>query len=444
MSIFGSRQGSPSQGRAPRGAWMFFVAQRHFRTRRREKGYTASILSVSGIAVGVMTLTAVLAVMNGFQLDTIEDILEINSYHLRISGAELQSDASPLDLSRRAGVRTVLPFIELQTIARGFFEQPQAVVLRGVPVDVMDLDPGIAERIEMVSGEFSLTSHGSLVIGSQLARHLGVRVGDTVTFLDLGSGDAALRNPREVQFQVRGVFYSGFLEYDRSWGFISLQEAESMFGAGDELTWGIKLNDRFNDIRMREQIAGELGIHADQVLSWRDFNRAIFGALRVEKTVLMFLIGLIFLVVAVNIYQALRRSVVERSEEIAVLKALGAPPQAVQLVFVVEGVMIGVLGAFIGTALGLFVSQNINGVFAAAELALGGLAVVVSLVGGGGASPVPFFSPEHFYIMEVPSHMLFGEVLGVFLAAVASAASAGYFASLRAAWIKPAEVLRDE
>ncbi|TVR85702.1 MAG: ABC transporter permease [Spirochaetaceae bacterium] len=423
---------------------MFFIAQRHFRTRRREKGYTASILSVSGIAVGVMTLTAVLAVMNGFQLDTIEDILEINSYHLRISASELQSNASPLDLSRRSGVRTVLPFIELQTIARGFFEEPQAVVLRGVPVDVLDLDPGIAERIEMVSGEFSLASHGSLVIGSQLARHLGVRVGDTVTFLDLGSGDAALRNPREVEFQVRGVFYSGFLEYDRSWGFISLQEAESMFGAGDDLTWGIKLNDRFNDIRMREQIAEYLELNTAQVLSWRDFNRAIFGALRVEKTVLMFLIGLIFLVVAVNIYQALRRSVVERSEEIAVLKALGAPPQAVQLVFVVEGLMIGVLGAFIGTALGLFISQNINGVFAAAELALGGLAVVVSLVGGGGASPVPFFSPEHFYIMEVPSHMLFSEVLGVFLAAVASAASAGYFASLRAAWIKPAEVLRDE
>jgi len=427
-----------------RWGWMFFVAQRHFRTRRREKGYTASILSVSGIAVGVMTLTAVLAVMNGFQLDTIEDILEINSYHLRIAGAELQSDESPLELSRQNGVRTVLPFIELQTIARGFFEEPQAVILRGVPVDVLDLDPGIAERMEMISGEFSLASHGSLVIGSQLARHLGVWVGDTVTFLDLGSGDAALRNPREVEFQVRGVFYSGFLEYDRSWGFISLQEAESMFGAGDDLTWGVKLNDRFNDVRMREQIADDLGIDSAQVLSWRDYNRAIFGALRVEKTVLMFLIGLIFLVVAVNIYQALRRSVVERSEEIAVLKALGAPPQAVQLVFVVEGLMIGVLGAFIGTALGLLVSQNINGVFAAAELALGGLAVVGSVVRGGAPSPVSFFSPEHFYIMEVPSHMLFREVLGVFLAAVASAASAGYFASLRAAWIKPAEVLRDE
>jgi len=423
---------------------MFFVAQRHFRTRRREKGYTASILSVSGIAVGVMTLTAVLAVMNGFQLDTIEDILEINSYHLRIEAAELSNEVSPLDLSQRTGVRTVLPFIELQTIARGFFEEPQAVILRGVPVNVLDLDPGIAERIKITSGEFSLSSHGSLVIGSQLARQLGVRVGDTITFLDLGSGDAALRNPREVEFQVRGIFYSGFLEYDRSWGFISLQEAESMFGAGEDLIWGIKLNDRFNDVRMREQIAEVLGIGIAQVLSWRDFNRAIFGALRVEKTVLMFLIGLIFLVVAVNIYQALRRSVVERAEEIAVLKALGAPPRAVQLVFVVEGLMIGVLGAFIGTALGLFVSQNINGVFAVAELALGGLAVVGSLIGGGGVSSVSFFSPEHFYIMEVPSHMLFSEVLGVFITAVASAALAGYFASLRAAWIKPAEVLRDE
>lgn len=444
MSKIGAKLGFRFPGWSRRWAWMFFVAQRHFRTRRREKGYTASILSVSGIAVGVMTLTAVLAVMNGFQLDTIEDILEINSYHMRIAGTELESDVSPLELSRLSGVRTVLPFIELQTIARGFFEEPQAVILRGVPVDVLELDPGIAERMEIVAGEFSLASHGSVVIGSQLARHLGVRIGDTVTFLDLGSGDAALRNPREVEFLVRGVFYSGFLEYDRSWGFISLQEAESMFGAGDELTWGIKLDDRFNDVRMRQQIAENLGLDSGQVRSWREFNRAIFGALRVEKTVLMFLIGLIFVVVAVNIYQALRRSVVERSEEIAVLKALGAPPQAVQLVFVVEGLMIGILGAFIGTALGLFLSQNINGVFAVAELALGGLAMIGSVIRGGGASPVSFFSTEHFYIMEVPSHMLFSEVLGVFLTAVASAASAGYFASLRAAWIKPAEVLRDE
>ncbi|MFN2311887.1 MAG: hypothetical protein ABR590_07505, partial [Spirochaetia bacterium] len=117
MSKFGAKPGFGSKGWSPRWAWMFFVAQRHFRTRRQEKGYTASILSVSGIAVGVMTLTAVLAVMNGFQLDTIEDILEINSYHLRIEAVELSNEVSPLDLSRRTGVRTVLPFIELQTIA---------------------------------------------------------------------------------------------------------------------------------------------------------------------------------------------------------------------------------------------------------------------------------------------------------------------------------------
>lgn len=427
-----------------KSAWMFFVARRHFHTRRKEKGYTASLLSVTGIAVGVMTLTAVLAVMNGFQLDTIEDILEINSYHLRIAGSEVPGTESPFALARVRGVSTVLPFIELQSIARGYFEEPQAVVLRGVPVDALELDPGIAERIEITSGSFSLSAPGSLVIGAQLARRLGVRVGDVVTFLDLGSGDAALRNPREVEFRVRGVFYSGFLEYDRAWGFISLQEADSMFGAGDELTWGIKLDDRFQDVRMQGLLAEVLGIERAHVQSWRDFNRAIFGALRVEKTMLMFLIGLIFLVVAVNIYQALRRSVVERSEEIAVLKALGAPPGAVQLVFVVEGLMIGLLGAFIGTALGLFVSQNINGIFAVAELVLGGLAMVGSALSGGGVMPVSLFSPEHFYIMEVPSHMLFGEVLGVFLAAVLSAGSAGYFASLRAAWIKPAEVLRDE
>ncbi len=451
-----------------RGNWVLFVSRRHFRTRRREQGHTASVLSVTGIAVGVMTLVAVLAVMNGFQIGTIESILEINSYHLRVRGLTAAGevpgvaaapDAAAGDAAGGAGapergfarrldgirgVATAIPFQELQTLARSRYAGPEAVVLRGVPADIRTRDRGFAGNLELVAGRFDIASQGAVVIGIELARMLGVGVGDPITFVNLGGDDFNAANPEETELTVQGLFRTGFLDYDRSWGFVSLDQAQNSFAAGEAVTWGVKLENRFNDRLAASRLEQALP-SAASIVSWREFNRSIFGALRLEKTLMMLLVGLIFVVVGGNIYQSLRRSVVERTEEIAVLKALGAPPRSIRTVFTLEGLMIGLLGGVIGVALGLLVSENVNGVFALAEWTVNAVGSILQLLGGVmGEGQFTIFSPAYFYITEVPTRAVLWETAGVFLFALVSATAAAYFASFRVARIKPAEVLRNE
>lgn len=428
--------------------WILYVARRHFRTRRREKGHAAALLSITGLAVGVMTLVAVLAVMNGFQMSTIEGILEVNSYHLRVESGAVGEPERALQQRIRAlpGVEAVVPFVELQSLGRGLFGEPQAVMLRGVPQNAMQLDPGLREHLSIVRGRFDLNDGDSIVLGAELARALGVSVGDQVSFLSVSGGELDVRRPREAALQVTGLFHTGFLDYDRSWGFISLAAAERHFEVDETPVWGIKLADRFADRRAAARVA-ELVLPAGaRVLSWREYNRSIFGALRVEKLMMSFLIGLIFVVVGANIYQSLRRSVYERSEEIAVLKALGAPPHSVQLVFIIEGLIIGVSGGFLGMTGGLAVAANINAVFAAAEAVVNTVADVVGVLlwpfGISVGADFSIFSPTYFYIMEVPSRVFFWEVAGIFLFALLSGGLAALAVSRHITRIKPAEVLR--
>jgi len=167
--------------------------------------------------------------------------------------------------------------------------------------------------------------------------------------------------------------------------------------------------------------------------------------------VMMLLVGLIFVVVGVNIYQSLRRSVVERTEEIGVLKALGAGPRPLQTVFVVEGLWIGLSGALIGTMLGLLITANINEVFRLVEIVINGvlgaanwIAMTLQPESAVVTGQFTIFSPAYFYLEEVPCRVYLGEAIGVFLFAVASAAVAAHFASRRVSAITPAEVLRFE
>ncbi|MDR1626295.1 MAG: ABC transporter permease [Spirochaetia bacterium] len=432
-------------------AWIFLVAGRYFKTRRREKGNAASVLSAVGIAVGVMTLIAVLSVMNGFQLNTIEAILELNSYHVRVSHADPQAGLPPGSLARLGaipGVRAVFPFTEIQTLARGAYPGSQVCVLRALPGDIMGTDGSLAERLNIVQGSFDLSSPQSLVIGSELARRLGVKAGEHINLLNMSGTDFSGLKPENLVFKVQGVFKSGYYEYDLAWGFLSLENAKPLMSPADSVLTGIKLNDRFDDAAAVRR-AGEIIGGGGSVVSWREYNKAIFGALRVEKVMLMVLIGLIFVVVASNIYQSLRRSVYERTEEIGVLKALGADPFSIRLIFILEGAFIGFAGCFFGLLLGFLVAGRINTIFAIAEVIVNSCIYLVNTAlrpwfPSLGGQTVSFFSPMYFYLIEVPSRIFWTEALFVYCFAMLSTTLAAYFASGRVAVIKPAEVLRYE
>jgi lipoprotein-releasing system permease protein len=233
------------------------------------------------------------------------------------------------------------------------------------------------------------------------------------------------------------------------WVFFSLQAGLSLAGSERaDTAVGVKITNRFRDQQVMRQISEIPGSEEYRIGSWREFNRAFFGALRMEKIMMAVLIGLIFVVVGFNIHHGLRRAVRERYEEIGLLKALGASDGAVRRIFVLDGLLIGTIGAFSGMLLGLLISVHINTVFTIAEAAVNaGIAFVDLLLAPLLQSPggrFSLFSPAYFYITEVPSTVLLREAVLIVVFAVGAPTAAAAAAAARVKEVRPAEVLRYE
>ncbi|MCX7788940.1 MAG: ABC transporter permease [Spirochaetes bacterium] len=416
--------------------WVLLVANRYFLSPRRGSSHVPTFLSVLGIATGVMTLFTVIGVMNGFQHSTIEAILELNSYHIRLSG--YPEDLSILDRIRGIpNIRSVFPFSDMETLIQGSFSDPMVCTLRFLPQDILQLDPSLQRILTMIDGEFDLTDPDGILLGVELARYLGVRVGDTVKLL-WHAGDFNTLSPQMKPFLVKGIWKSEYYEHDAGWGFLPFKRAYVPSTNGSPVYTGIKLVNRFGDEPVRRAI--ELVVPPSiKVTSWREYNRAIFGALRMEKTVMMILIGLIFLVVGGNIYRSQQRHISERIEEIGLLRAMGASPTSIQSVFILEGAFIGFLGAGMGGALGLFLSGRINEVFRVTEKVVNTVFHWANL-----SLRVSLFSPANFYISEVRAIIPLWEAFLIVLFAIGSTTIAAFLASYKVATIYPVEVLRYE
>jgi len=401
-----------------------------------------------------MTLTVVLGVMKGFQLGFIDSIVEISSYHLQVSPTLGAASAPAPSLSARIGdlpsVTAVVPFVERQALIDGPFQRPRACVIRAVPPDLFALDPVQARMLRAREGEFDLTGR-SIVIGTELAAATAVRVGGTVTLTSYAPGAGGRPVARRDAFHVAGVFHTGYYDFDLGLVFISLQAADELYGNGASLarTYGVKIRNRFLDAAARAEIEPLLRGSGYRVESWRTYNRSFFDALFMEKLMMMVLVGLIFIVVGFNVYHSLRRSVFERMEEIAVLKAVGVPPRSIQAIFVFEGLFIGVLGALTGLMIGLALAMNVSDVFSLIEAVVNGVlrvlrALVTLFPAGGGSGGFAIFSPAYFYLSSVPSRVFPSEAFLVCFFAVASCAGAAWAASRAVARFRPAEVLRYE
>ena len=197
---------------------------------------------------------------------------------------------------------------------------------------------------------------------------------------------------------------------------------------------------------IKKALSGISGANEFSLSSWRDYNRAFFGALRTEKLMMFILVGLIFIVVGLNIFQAQRRIVLERREEIGLLRALGASDTAVRLVFVWDGFIIGLAGSCLGLVPGLLIAFHIPAFFSFLESAVNLFISLINTLSGWSAGTGEFavFSPQIFYIKEIPSRVIPHEAALIFLFGFFSALLAAWFASGKVSGAKPAEVLRYE
>jgi len=426
-------------------SWILYVSKRYFLTKRKEKGHTASILSVSGIAIGVMTLISVIAVMNGFQQGFITNINEIRSFHIRIESGRVLSSEMEREILSVPGVNAVTQFADVQTIVQGLFDDQFGAAVRAVDEDIMLKDSGFAERMTLTSGEFDLTEENSIILGYDLAYSMGVRPGDTVHLLTLAGKGYEKLSPANVQFTVKGVFRSGYAEINSSMAFIPLNSAH-LFVPESDYVYGVKLDNHYLDYSAVKKLKEIDSLKGMYIESWRDYNRSFFGALLMEKMMMMILISLIFVVVAVNIFHTMKRSVVERIEEIALMKAVGATPLSIQSIFIMEGIMIGFLGASIGTVFGYILSYNINRIFDVVEKVVNFFSLILSGILGnhGPVDEINIYTGSSYYLQEVPIEIMTGDVIFITALALFSALGAAWYASKGISSVKPIVVLRYE
>jgi len=425
-------------------SWVLFVAFRYI-----FKGRSSSpVLAVLGIAVGVLALIVIIAVMNGFQLGFIESILEVSSFHLRIESFDQKNIKEVREIVFGIpGVRAAVPFKEYQAIAKGKRLTQQAVLIRGLGENTLEIDKAMNSKLNFEDGYFDLSNNKNILLGSELAYRLGVFIGDEVTLFSL-TGILSQEAGSSFNGIVTGIFRTGYYEYDCSWAFINI-ENNSFIQNECDLILGVKLANRFTDKTILEQAKRRLSAYKDiKITSWRDYNRSFFGALRTEKLFMFILVGLIFIVVGLNIFQAQRRSVLQRREEIGLLRAVGGSRRAVRFVFVLDGAIIGLAGSSIGLLLGLAIALNMSGFFTLVENVINEFINIMNILAGsvgvGMAENFAVFSPTVFYIKEIPSRLLPFEVTLIFIFGFLSALAAAWFASRKVSNIQPAEVLRYE
>ena len=423
--------------------WIFDVSRRFASVDRKSRSSATSFLAVLVICFGVMSLVTVVSVMNGFQMSFVNAIMELSSFHIRVSKSDSQTEADFLNFCADSKeIRCVSPFYESQALLVGNKSKESAGIIRGVDARTCEFDEGFAREIKIVSGNFDLSSADSIVLGSYLAQSLGVTTGNTVNLLALSGGKDVELLSQNRQFKVTGIFECGYYDINQGYAFVSLEAARMYFGEDAPVFYGIKIRRPQNDGFVSAAIKSRFPDAAVQ--SWREYNRTFFGALRVEKNILMLLVFLIFVVVAVNIYNGMRRLVFERSQEIAALSALGGTSFQIKAIFVVRGFLTGAAGTVIGIVLGIFISLNIRSVFLAVSHCLYWLELFFTSV----FSPenAAFVTENQMYAIyaSIPARIIPSEVLLISLFGVLSPLLASALASRSVLKLKIAEVLHNE
>lgn len=427
--------------------WVTAVSKRFARVDRKGRSAVTSVLATLGVCFGVMTLTVVMSVMNGFQMSFIDAILEVSSYHIRVTDLPLEKEKTLKDFCKNEKrIRACLPFYDAQALMTGEKGGAVAVNVRAAGPEIYNEDEGFKKQLKIVSGKFDLSDSESIVLGSTLARNLGVRTGSTVNLLVMSGGSDVELFSQDRLFTVKGIFTTGYGEINNSCAFVANEAAQKYFGNSAKKIWGIKLSRYDDDLRVQNSLTRFLNSDSDKVTvsSWRSFNRTFFGALRIEKNILMLLVALIFVVVAINIYNGMRRLVFERRSEIAVLSALGARKNEIKSIFIMRGFITGAAGAITGVILGLIISLNTDLVFtAAAKLMYIAQYIFTAITDRANLAYVQVNSSYTLYA-SIPARIFPGEVTAITLFGIISPLAASWAASRNVLKMTVSEVLHYE
>ena len=405
------------------------VAFRYLRPANTE-GFVSVIAALSflGIMLGVATLVVVMSVMNGFRTELLDRILGVNGHFVVYQGnTQVLDDVAATDLLNGInGLVAAIPLVDGQALVSGT-RTSRGVLARGIKAQDLERVTILSENLSGGALE-SFAADGGIITGSRLADALGVNVGDTVSLLaPEGANTPFGVAPRYLSFPVVGTFEVGMSEIDANVLFLPLETAQRFFNAGPGVSQiEIFINNPEDTNLLREQI--ERAVPNHPVTDWKQSNATLQGALEVERNVMFLILTMIVLVAALNIVSGMIMLVKDKNKDIAVLRAMGATKGAILRIFFLAGASIGISGTLIGCAIGILFCQNIET-----------LRQWLSRLSG-----TELFSPEVYYLTQLPAKMDASEIIGVVLMALTLSFFATLYPSWRAASLDPVQALRYE
>jgi len=413
-------------------AYEWLIGTRYLRSTHR-RGFVSfvALMSVCGLMLGVATLIVVLSVMNGFERELRSRILAVTSHATLtgISGTLGDWQTLAERARRQSGVQAAVPYVESQAMLANGAAMAGATV-RGVLPEEERVATGLAQRV--TAGSLAALKPGAygIVLGTALARELGVAVGGTVVVIaPEGTATPTGVVARMRRFQVVGLFASGMYEFDRGLALTHMADAARLFRLGDEVT-GLRLalTDPLRAPKIATRVARALGGPGFYVSDWTQNHANFFRSIEITKSMMFVILLMLVAVAAFNIVATLVMIVKEKQADIAILRTLGAAPRNVLATFAVQGVLIGLAGTVLGAALGTLLSDNL-------ETLVGGLERLLG---------TQFLDARVYYMSDLPAYVEGLDVLKVCGVAFALCALATIYPAWRAARTAPAEALRHE
>jgi len=406
------------------------IGLRYTRARRTSQFVVfLSIVSMAGVALAVAALIVVLSVVNGFEHEFRRGILGATP-HVQATGydgtiPDWKAVAAHANLL--TGVKAVAPYVSGQgLISMG--TKVQGAVLRGIDPALESRASDLARQIK--DGKLEDLKPGSmgLVLGSELARNLGVKVGDRVALVIPDANSTSEQAmPRMKPARVVATFSVGMYDFDNGLALVHIDDMRSIFRLGDRVS-GVRI--QLEDPMLAPLVAEELAQRQLDlfITDWTRGNANLFHAVRTSKRMVVLVVSLLIVVAAFNIVTSLVMAVTDKRSDIAILRTLGATPGAIMRIFAVQGVTIGVVGTVIGTVLGILIALQVPTIVQWAERTFGFKAI----------------DAEIYRIAELPSQLQWGDVLVTAGVALVVSALATLYPSLRAARVKPAAALRHD
>ena len=423
----------------PAGAfsgWERAIAGRYLRAKRKDGGVAMiSLISFIGITLAVAVLIIVMSVMNGFRAELLGRILGFNG-HAYIGGPLLNNpserERALIGVRKIPGVAQALPMVEAEALAQGPSGAVSGAIIRGITVS--DL-----KQVKLVSGNIK---HGSLdgfgigeyggdlvLIGDRLASTMGVQVGDPITLIS-PSGDATAfgSSPLRKTYTVGGIFSVGMSEYDQTFVYMPLPQAQLFFGREQSVDVAQVMLDNPDDIStIKPKIAAVAGPGAI-VTDWRDKNQSFFNALQVERNTMRLILLLIVAIAAANIISGLVMLVKNKGRDIAILRTMGAGQGAILRIFFMAGAAVGVLGTLAGLVLGVLFCTYIEDIQRFVEWATGS----------------DVFNADIYFLAHIPARIDWSEVGMIALLSLGMSFLATLPPAWRASRLDPVEALRYE